>query len=97
VPILPSDRNVLEFLAAQNNLRGLQLKHELMHMAGSFGRPGSLTEGGRLYKQTSYELDILNLQGVIYAIQQGYADVTDVKFPESPFKLNDLEWEVSAA
>lgn len=92
---LPSDPNVVLFLGAQNTLRGMQTTHELMHMADSFGRPGSLTEGGRRYRETADRLYQLNLCGIIYAAQQGWVDISDVNFGDKPFDIKErIEWEV---
>lgn len=94
---LPNDPNVVTFLGAQNTLRGMQTTHRLMHMAGSFGRPGSLTEGGRLHAQTADRLAYLNLTGIIYAAQHGWVDISDVNFGDTPFNIAEpIDWQVPA-
>lgn len=92
---LPTDPNVVEFLGAQNTLRGMQTTHRLMHMADPRGLPGSLTEGGRLHAKTADRLTLLNLTAIIYATQRGWIDVTDVEFDDKPFAIRErIDWEI---
>lgn len=93
---LPDDPNVLRFLAAQNELRSQQVTHRLMHMAGSFGRPGSLTEGGRRHRLAATDLSELNLLAIVYAAQRGWIDVNDVQLPDEPFGGIPPRWHVEA-
>lgn len=83
--MLPDDKNVLVFLAQQYQLRQDMQCYELMHMAGSFGKPGSLTEGGRKYKLAATEAAELNLRGVLYALKQGWISIDDINVAERPF------------
>jgi hypothetical protein len=95
--LLPSDPNVVAFIGAQNTLQGLQTTHRLMHMAGSFGRPGSLTEGGRRHRQTADRLTLLNLTAIIYATQRGWIDPAEVQFGDEPFAIDEsIDWHVLA-
>lgn len=95
---LPTDPNVVEFLGAQNTLLGMQTTHRLMHMADSFGKPGSLTEGGQRHAKTADRLTLLNLTAIIYAAQRGWLDVGDVTFDDKPFVIDErIDWEVSAS
>lgn len=90
---LPTDGNVVTFLAVQNKMQGLQTTHRLMHMAGSFGSPGSTTEGGQRYRQTADALAELNLRGALYAIQRGYVPADAFNLGDPPFG-GQVEWVV---
>lgn len=93
---LPTDANVLTFLASQNTLRGRQSTHRLMHIAE--GGPGSMTMGGRLHSETAHQLNVLNLTGLIYAIQQGWLDPAEITLGSEPFAgVDDVDWTVEQA
>ncbi len=51
---------------------------DLMHMAGSFGKPGSMTEGGQRFKVHSLELDLHNKALMLYALAKGYMGVEEI-------------------
>lgn len=90
---LPTDSNVLTFIATQNTLRGEQLTNRLVHMAE--GLPGSMSTGGRRHTETEYRLRILNLTGLIYAAQQGWIAAADVDLGDAPFGgVLNLDWEI---
>lgn len=80
--MIPNDEWAIKWIARQCELNSEMVTDELMHMAGSFGRPGSLTEGGIRYKQHATELGEHNLMGLIYAMQRGWITPEDVILPE---------------
>ncbi len=80
--MIPNDEWVVKWIYRQYALNGCLQTDELMHMAGSFGMPGSQTEGGIRYKQHATELAEHNLLGIIYAIQRGWIAASDVHLPD---------------
>lgn len=66
------DPVINHYLDFQEKLSNGMTTYEAMHMIDSFGRPGSLTEGGKRYKNASLELDIVQLQLSLYCIVRGY-------------------------
>jgi len=66
------------FLSEQQRLRSDMSTYNLMHMAGSFGRPGSMTEGGIKYRAASFERDLVDLQLMLYALIKGYIKLEDL-------------------
>lgn len=68
------------FLSEQERLQGDRKTYELMHMAGSFGKPGSMTEGGRKFRAASLELELIGYQFSMYALHKGYVKLEDYDF-----------------
>lgn len=70
------------YLTEQARLDQNKSTANLMHMAESYGRPGSMTMGGQKYRAASLEREVVDKQLIIYCMARGYLD---------PAKLN-LGW-----
>ncbi len=83
--LLPSDPNVVAFLAQRGDAADDMQISQLMHMADPRGLPGSMTEGGHRFKEATYRWDYLNLLGIIYALKQNWVALDEVTLPAEPF------------
>jgi hypothetical protein len=89
--MIPSDQNVIGFITRQAKLMQTMNTDQLVHVAGSFGKPGSMTLGGQMYKQHATELAELNLMGLLYALKMGYAELTDIVMPDDYLVDKELQ------
>ena len=65
------------FLSEQERLDKDLNVAELQHKAESFGKPGSLTYGGRKYKALAYEKETLDLRFILYCLVKGIVSVDE--------------------
>ena len=82
---------VNKYLDDQEELNKNMVTYELMHIADSFGLPGSMTEGGKRYKLAATEFNLVQLQLALYCIVMGYvsADEYAPLYDELRQKLSD--------
>lgn len=52
---------------------------ELIHIGQSFGRPGSMTEGGQRYRAHSLELELTRMQLLLCLVFKGHVDIHEVQ------------------
>lgn len=76
------------FLNEQDRLLNQQSTNKLMHYAGSYGSPGSQTEGGLKYKEVAQQLEILNYKFLLYLVGKGHVnpDMIDLSAFNNPPK-----------
>lgn len=87
------------FLSEQERLSAEMDVSELMHMAGSFGRPGSMTEGGQRYSKQRLELDAVTLRFTIYCLAKGIIPIYDIRNfdGETPPMATDVAVDLDVA
>lgn len=68
------------FLSEQVRLHGDRQTYNLMHIAGSFGLPGSMTEGGQKFRAASIELELVEAQFLLYMLHKGHVTLDQLNF-----------------
>lgn len=89
--MIPNDEWVVKWVARQYELFTDMATDELMHMAGSFGLPGSQTEGGRRYKLHATEAAEHNLLGILCCIQRGWITASQINLPDLKQKVEMID------
>jgi hypothetical protein len=52
---------------------------QLIHIGQSFGRPGSLTEGGQRYRAHTLEMEITRMQLLMCLLYRGHVTINQVE------------------